>query len=257
VFVDPVPDEETYHRMYEKSNYHDAYYENADVEAYLVSAGMLREHLSEGARVLDYGCGTGEFLRALREVGLEPFGVEFDHAAAQAASRNTGCVVLTVDQFWASEESGFDAVHLGDVLEHLPEPATLLKDLIARLRPGGLLFGEGPLEINPSPVYWCALIFGWLKRMLRPGFVASHSPTHLFRANARQQLAFFYRVDPRLTLQKWELYETGWPYAQGGAVKRAISGLAIRSASGRAFRGVLGNRFRGLFLLDAHGAASQ
>lgn len=257
VYVDPVPDEETFQRMYNKAHYHDAHYQNAAQDAYLASAQLLREHLPADARVLDYGCGTGAFLCALRTVGLQPFGVEFDRGAAEAASRNAGCMVLTVDEFWAGQESEFDAVHLGDVLEHLPEPVTVLKALLVRLRAGGLLFGEGPLEINPSPVYWSALAFGWIKRVLRPDFVGSHSPTHLFRANAKQQLAFFRRVDPRLTLQQWELYETGWPYARGGLVKRAIAELAIRSAGSKPLRGVLGNRFRGLFVLDSKEARSQ
>jgi 2-polyprenyl-3-methyl-5-hydroxy-6-metoxy-1,4-benzoquinol methylase len=248
VYVDPVPDAETFSRMYAKAQYHDAYYADADQTAYLQSARMLRDLLPEGARVLDYGCGTGAFLQALRTVGLAPFGVEFDHDAAQAASRRSQCEVQTVDAFWAGDASGFDAIHLGDVLEHLPDPGAVLRQLLARLRPGGVLFAEGPLEVNPSPVYWCATVFGWAKRLARPGFMASHPPTHLYRASGSQQLAFFRRVEPRLSLCHWELYETGWPYARGGRLQRAIAGAAVAFSGLR--RSLFGNRFRGLFVFD-------
>lgn len=250
VYVDPVPDEETFSRMYAKTDYHDAHYARVDSEAYLTSARMLRELLPAGARVLDYGCGTGAFLQALREVDLSPSGVEFDADAAREASRRSDCEVLTVEAFWSGPGMEFDAIHLGDVLEHLPCPGDVLRALLARLRPGGVLFGEGPLEINPSPVYWSAALYGWIKHLARPRFMGSHAPTHLFRADARQQLSFFKRVDPGLSVQRWELYETGWPYAQGGRMKRAIARVAVRAAERRLGSGMLGNRFRGLFLYN-------
>lgn len=248
VYVDPVPDQETFERMYAKSRYHDAYYETAEEDAYIDSARMLQGVLRPGARVLDYGCGTGGFLRALRSAGFVPFGVEFDPDAAEAASRKASCEVLTVEEFWRRDDEVFDAIHLGDVLEHLPDPATVLGRLLGRLKSGGALFAEGPLEVNPSPVYWAASLFGWAKRVLWPGFVATHAPTHLFRASARQQLAFFFRVDNRLSLHAWELYETGWPYVHGGRLKKVIARVAVGVANGSRRLGVFGNRFRGLFI---------
>jgi SAM-dependent methyltransferase len=230
--------------MYAKTAYHDAHYNNVDDSAYLSSARMLREVLPAGARVLDYGCGMGAFLTTLRAVDLAPLGVEFDAEAAEAAGRRSGCEVLTVDAFWAHGSADFDAIHLGDVLEHLPDPAGVLRRLLSRLRPGGVLFGEGPLEVNPSLVYWCAALYGWVKHLAQPSFMASHPPTHLFRANSKQQLAFFLRVEPSLSIHRWVLYETGWPYAQGGKLKKVIASAAVWLSK---HAPILGNRFRGLF----------
>jgi len=136
---------------------------------------------------------------------------------------------------------------LGDVLEHLPDPASTLKNLLCYLKPGGVLFVEGPLEINPSPVYWAARTFGAFKRILRPGLVGSDAPTHLFRTGAKQQLAFFLLTEPRLELISWTVYETGWPYAEGGTVKRAIAGIALLIGGKHLFGTTFGNRFRGVF----------
>lgn len=258
VFVDPAPDNATFACMYAKTAYHDCHYEHKDDAEYASSAQLLRQYLPAGASVLDYGCGIGGFLNALVNAGFVPYGVEFDRDAAHFAGRKANCMAMSVDDFLSqSDKPIFDAMHFGDVLEHLPDPAGTLKNLLGNLKPGGVLFVEGPLEINPSPVYWAAHLFGVIKRVVRPKFVAGHSPTHLFRTNAKQQMAFFSRVEPSLDLRHWQVYDTGWPYASGGAVKRLISGLAIR-LSGKQFVGsTFGNRFRGVFTYQKSSVAAD
>ena len=248
VFVDPVPDEQKFVKMYAKTNYHDCYYEEKEGVAYSESAHLLRQYLPINSRVLDYGCGIGGFLKALAFEGFTPYGVEFDQEAAKSASQNANCEVWPVDRFWAlSAEPIFDVVHLGDVLEHLPDPVIITKRLLDHLKYDGLLFVEGPLEVNLSPVYWSARLFGAFKRIFRPNFVGSHSPTHLFRTSAKQQLAFFQHTEPRLELISWTVYETGWPYAYGGLVKRIISAIALFMGGKRLFGVTFGNRFRSVF----------
>jgi 2-polyprenyl-3-methyl-5-hydroxy-6-metoxy-1,4-benzoquinol methylase len=249
VFVDPVPDDATFARMYAKAEYHDCHYEGKEGGVYAASAQLLKQYLPAGASVLDYGCGVGDFLKALGTEGFIPFGVEFDRDAANQAGKKADCEAVSVDEFLArTEKPMFDAIHFGDVLEHLPDPAGTLKELLGNLKSGGVLFVEGPLEINPSPVYWAARIFGTVKRIVRPSFVADHKPTHLFRTGATQQLAFLFRVEPRLEMRYWRVYETGWPYASGGAIKRAISGLAEVLGGRQILGATFGNRFRGVFV---------
>lgn len=248
VFVDPVPDGQTFARMYAKAEYHDCHYEGKEGGAYTESAILLKQYLPTGALVLDYGCGVGAFLKALRDQEFVPFGVEFDKDAAEFAGRNAAWEAMSVERFLTlPNKPKFDAIHLGDVLEHLPNPADTLKELLVYLKPGGIVFVEGPLEINPSPVYWVARLFGALKRVARPNFVAADSPTHLFRTGAKQQLAFFSRMEPNLVLKHWHVYETGWPYASGGLIKRAIAGLARGLGSKQLFGATFGNRFYGVF----------
>ena len=248
VFVDPVPDSQTFALMYTKANYHDSHYDGKVGVAYTESAQLLKKYLHTGALVLDYGCGVGGFLKALGKEEFIPYGVEFDKEAANFAGQNAGCKVMSVDDFMAQpEKPNFDAIHLGDVLEHLPNPAGTLKELLGYLKPGGILFVEGPLEINASPVYWTARMFGAIKSSVWPNFTASHAPTHLFRTDAAEQFAFFTRVEPCLDLKSWNIYETGWPYASGGMVKRAISALAVFLSSSPFLGKTFGNRFCGIF----------
>jgi SAM-dependent methyltransferase len=198
--------------------------------------------------VLDYGCGVGAFLRALNAEGFVPYGVEFDRDAAHFAGQKAACMTMSVDDFLAHPDKPlFDAIHLGDVLEHLPDPVGTLKVLFDYLKSGGVLFVEGLLEINPSPVYWAARLFGAIKRVVRPTFTANHAPTHLFRTGAKQQLAFFSRVEPCFQLRHWQIYETGWPYTNGSVINRAIAGIAIVLGGRQFFGEIFGNRFRGVF----------
>ncbi len=249
-FVDPLPDEATFRDMYAKHDYHDRHYVETEGANYLKSAKILATYLTRGASVLDYGCGTGEFLKALLTEGLNPTGVEFDADAAQAAASRQGVPVFPVAEYEKHVRHGqFDALHFGDVLEHLPAPAEVLRSMLPCLRPGGLLFAEGPLENNPSPVFLAAKTFGMLKQGLgRPAGVGP--PTHLMRVSARQQAQFFERFHNALELVHWDVEETGWPYANGGPIKKSIATLA-KVLGGRTMAGVtFGNRFRAVYRVN-------
>lgn len=249
VYVDPVPDALTFARMYAKSAYHDQFYDGSEGEDYQESVRLLSKHLKPGLKVLDYGCGLGWFLKACKSHGFVPFGVEFNNDAAQFAAKNADCEALTVEAFSQLANSPiFDAIHMGDVLEHLSDPLATVSHLLKFLKPGGVLYIEGPLEINPSLVYWSALIFGVVKRLFKPTFLSSHPPTHLFRTDAAAQKSFFENLNPRLTMNHWEVYESGWPYVRGGVIKRSISALAVLMG-GREFAGMtFGNRFKAILI---------
>lgn len=255
IYVEPVPDQLTYSLMYSKKEYHDRHYnlsKNSKQFRYAESVNLLMQHINPGDTVLDYGCGTGSFLKLLRLQGVFPVGVEFDMNVALIAADYSHCEVIPVEVFnKLSRVPRYEAIHLGDVLEHLPNPKDTLEHLLLHLKPGGVLFVEGPLETNPSPIFWAARAFGALKRLVITNFLSNDPPTHLFRTDANAQKAFFNRVDPRLKVCHWQIYETGWPYAQGGFVKRCIAVFAI-FIGGRRIAGItFGNRFKAILLKSA------
>src|SRR5208283_2204086 len=99
-------------------------------------------------------------------------GVEINEAAAAYAAKNTDCLVFSTASFFSQRNKAtYDPIHLGDVLEPLPEPGATLRELLGFVKPGGLLFMEGPLETNPSPVFGAARLFGAVKRLVRPNFI--------------------------------------------------------------------------------------
>ncbi len=111
--------------------------------------------------VLDLGCGRGELLLLLREVGVAATGVEGDAALVEAARRRGLEVVdgdvLEVLKAQASESRGaVTAIHL---FEHLTPAvlAALLAEVRRVLRPRGTLIAECPnphtLRVGAS-LYW-------------------------------------------------------------------------------------------------------
>jgi O-antigen chain-terminating methyltransferase len=105
-------------------------------------------------RVLDAGCGRGEFLVLLREAGIEARGVDAD-ADMVAYARGEGLDVEQADVLAYLDRLGDGAlggVFAAQLVEHLPPPALLrfLELAHAKLRHGGLLVAE---TINPlSPL---------------------------------------------------------------------------------------------------------
>jgi 2-polyprenyl-3-methyl-5-hydroxy-6-metoxy-1,4-benzoquinol methylase len=96
-------------------------------------------------RVLDVGCGRGDFLRWLgeRAAATRRHGIELDPERAREARRaDPGARVAagSVETALADLPGAFDLITLWDVFEHLTDPAQVLAALAARLAPGGALF---------------------------------------------------------------------------------------------------------------------
>lgn len=108
-----------------------------------------------GGRLLDLGCGNGDFLVRAQKLGWLTEGLESDPAAADIA-RSRGLVVkdgiLETADF---EEASFDAIMLSHVLEHLIAPAETLGRIVRWLKPGGTL-----VTITPNPASISAAAYG-------------------------------------------------------------------------------------------------
>lgn len=98
--------------------------------------------LPKGARVLDVGCGRGEFCAFFASLGLTPMGTDISSQAVEFARRQhpqipfEACVVETL---LPRHAGAFDAVFSSEVIEHLFDVATFLESIHALLKPGGLL----------------------------------------------------------------------------------------------------------------------
>ena len=122
---------------------HSDYWYRARVPVY---REFLRRFSAYCGRLLDVGCGIGFFVKVARDAGWDAHGSEVSPVAVRIGREQLGLAQLHVGRV---EDAGFvqgsfDAITLWDVIEHVPDPVSLLIELRRLLRPGGLLFVQTP-----------------------------------------------------------------------------------------------------------------
>lgn len=100
--------------------------------------------LTSGRRLLDVGVGTGLWLHLARQQGWEASGVEICADAAERAQAEFGVPVAAGDFGTVSLPGGYDAITMGDVLEHTRDPRAILVRALDLLAPGGILYVAVP-----------------------------------------------------------------------------------------------------------------
>ena len=133
-----------------------------------------------GRRLLDFGCGAGQFLELAHERGFEAQGVDLSPAAVRRArKRPSGSRAYVGSPLEVPEiaAGGFDVITLWSVMAHLADPVADLRMLRGLLAPDGMLL---ILTINANSLLLKAQGAEW------GGFTPNHlkffSPATLTRA---------------------------------------------------------------------------
>jgi SAM-dependent methyltransferase len=108
-----------------------------------VSAARVLERTERYAgpgKLLDLGCWVGFLMAEARDRGWDPVGIEPSTFASDYARDRLGLNVRTDDLYTADlPEAPFDAVVMGDVLEHLTRAGDALDRIATLLKPDGVL----------------------------------------------------------------------------------------------------------------------
>lgn len=91
-------------------------------------------------RLLEVGCGSGQFLREAADAGWQAQGIDFDDQAIAAARATYGVDASAGDLLGMNyRDSEFDAIVMNNVIEHLPDPIKIFHECARILKPGGRL----------------------------------------------------------------------------------------------------------------------
>jgi len=146
------------------------------------AATLVSDHKhSDGARLLDIGCGYGFFLKKMAQRGWAVEGIEVSRAGREYATKTLGLSIHSTPlEDMALPKEHLDVVTLFYVIEHVHDPGRMLREVFRILKPGGMVLLRWP---HSTPVV--KLLGPFANR-----FDIYHTPYHLYDFNPRamQQL---------------------------------------------------------------------
>lgn len=142
-----------------------------DKELSIVYANIFSKYAK--GRILDVGCGTGEFLTKFKEEGWDVLGTELSKEACLYAKKVYGLHIMQGDLLDLHLKSNqFDVVTLNSTLEHLYEPFETIKKVSKLLKKGGLVVITVP-NIDSLGV-----------KIFKEKWLPLHPPKHLYHFNS-------------------------------------------------------------------------
>jgi SAM-dependent methyltransferase len=132
---------------------------------------IFRELMPAGGRWLDFGCGAGGLVRNARLAGFNAIGFEEGWGANAARSKK----IPVVDAVGLDAcAGGIDFVTAIEVVEHVHDPVSVLKQMRRLLRPGGILFLTTG---NAEP--WRGRLFEWSYASIPEVHISFYEPRTL------------------------------------------------------------------------------
>ena len=128
-----------------------------------------------GKSVVDVGCGGGILAESMARKGARVTGIDLSEKALKVADLHgmeSGVQVryekIAAEDLAAREPGQFDVVTCMEMLEHVPDPASIVRACTAMVKPGGHVFFS-TLNRNPKAYLFAIIGAEYLLRMLPRG----------------------------------------------------------------------------------------
>ena len=158
--VIPIPTPEELEKLYKEEFYSTEkpkYFQDTEEDlewwamTYRNYYQSFEKYCPEGnRRLLEIGSGPGYFLKCGNELGWDVVGFE---PSKQAYEYSQKFGIEVVNDFFSEDNAGkygkFDVVYMNTVIEHLPDPISLIKTAKNVLNPNGIICVVAPNDYNP------------------------------------------------------------------------------------------------------------
>jgi 2-polyprenyl-6-hydroxyphenyl methylase/3-demethylubiquinone-9 3-methyltransferase len=128
-----------------------------------------------GKNVIDIGCGGGVLSESMARKGAKVTGIDLSKKALKVAdlhSLESGVEVrykhIAAEDMAAEEAGQFDVVTCMEMLEHVPDPASIVRAAATLVKPGGHVFFS-TLNRNPKSYLFAVIGAEYILRMLPRG----------------------------------------------------------------------------------------
>ncbi|MDO5969139.1 class I SAM-dependent methyltransferase [Flavivirga aquimarina] len=151
---------------------------------------LINAFTSKEKKLLDIGCGTGDFLQTTKQDNWNIFGIEPNDQARKIANKKTNNSVFKIEELLKFESESFDIITLWHVLEHLPnleEHVAIFKKL---LKPNGTLIIAVPNYKSYDAAYY------------KTFWAAYDVPRHLWHFNKISVSKLFAKVSMKIIKTK-------------------------------------------------------
>jgi 2-polyprenyl-6-hydroxyphenyl methylase/3-demethylubiquinone-9 3-methyltransferase len=148
----------------------------------------------EGKKVVDIGCGGGILAESLAQSGADTTGIDLSEKALKVAElhalevgANLTYRAISAEDLAQEQAGQYDVVTCMEMLEHVPDPASVVRACAALCKPGGTLFFS-TLNRNPKSYLFAIIGAEYILRLLPKGtheyakFIKPSELVHFTRA---------------------------------------------------------------------------
>ncbi len=150
----------------------------------------------KGKKVIDIGCGGGILSESMAARGAQVTGIDMGEAPLSVARLhglesgiNVDYQQITAEQYAEQHPGEYDVVTCMEMLEHVPDPASIVQACATLVRPGGHVF-MSTINRNPKAYLYAVVGAEYILKLLPKGthdykkFIKPSELTQWLRANA-------------------------------------------------------------------------
>jgi 2-polyprenyl-6-hydroxyphenyl methylase/3-demethylubiquinone-9 3-methyltransferase len=148
----------------------------------------------EGKKVVDIGCGGGILAESIAQSGADTTGIDLSEKALKVAElhalevgANLTYRAISAEDLAQEQAGQYDVVTCMEMLEHVPDPASVVRACATLCKPGGTLFFS-TLNRNPKSYLFAIIGAEYILRLLPKGtheyakFIKPSELAHFTRA---------------------------------------------------------------------------